>query len=151
MKKINLLSLALVYGILYVFPLDGYSQANQKEKESKMAPDQTIKSPSSERVFIDRFVVPQTSEQEFMERMTVNRNFIKDLPGFIEDAAYERRDEQGNLIIVTVAIWENEEAIKKAKEAVQAEYKREGFNMPATLERLKITMIERGVYTKRMK
>jgi heme-degrading monooxygenase HmoA len=148
----KLLRHLLLYGILYVSPLNVYSQVNQKEKESKMGSDQTpIKSTSSERVFIDRFVVPQTSKQEFVERMDVNRNFIKNLPGFVEDAAYERLDEQGNLIIVTIATWENEDAIRKAKEAVQAEYKKEGFNMQAMLERLKITMMERGVYTKRTK
>ena len=82
--------------------------------------------------------------------MNINRNFIKDLPGFIEDAVYERNDDQGNLICVTVAVWASEEAIKKAREAVLAAYKKEGFNLQAMLERLNIAMMERGVYTKQV-
>jgi len=95
--------------------------------------------------FIDKFLVPEKGRQEFLERVAVNRNFIKKLPDFVEDAAYERADENGNLIFITIAVWESEDAVKKAKEAVQAEYKREGFNMPGMLERLNITM-DRGVY-----
>jgi heme-degrading monooxygenase HmoA len=102
--------------------------------------------PSGNQVnFIDKFLVPAKAKQEFMERVKINRNFIKNLPGFIEDAAYERTDENGNLVFITIAVWENEDAVKKAKEAVQAEYKKQGFNMPEMLERLNITM-DRGMY-----
>jgi hypothetical protein len=60
----------------------------------------------------------------FYERTSINRKFIKILPGFIEDAAYEYTDKDGNLICITVAVWENVQALNKAKEAVQAEYKK---------------------------
>lgn len=97
------------------------------------------------QIFIDKFVLPENAKAEFLQRMNYNRAFLKKQPGFINDSAYERTDEQGNLVVVTVAIWENEDAIAKAKAAVQAEYKRIGFNMPAMLERLNIT-IERATY-----
>lgn len=96
--------------------------------------------------FIDKFFVPAAGIGEFHERMHINRNFIKTLPGFITDAAYEHKDEQGNLICVTVARWSSQEAVGKAKEAVQEEYKKEGFDMPAMMKRLNIT-IDRGLYT----
>jgi len=95
--------------------------------------------------FIDKFLVPAKAREQFMERVKINRAFIKTLPGFIEDAAYERMDETGNIIFITIAVWENEEAVKKAKEVVQSEYKRQGFNMPKFLEQLHITM-DRGLY-----
>ncbi len=95
--------------------------------------------------FIDKFVVPMKAKEAFMERVKINRSFIKTLPGFIEDHTYERTDENGNLIFITIAVWENEEFVKKAKEVVQAEYKRQGFNMPQFLEQLQITM-DRGLY-----
>jgi predicted ester cyclase len=95
---------------------------------------------------IDKFVVPPASKPEFYARMHVNRNFLKNLPGLIRQDAYEYTDHDGNLICVTVAEWESKEAIDKAKEAVQAEYKREGFDMPGMLKRLNIT-IDRGIYT----
>lgn len=102
---------------------------------------------SKDRVsFIDKFLVPAIARQEFYERMNINRNFIKTLPGFIEDAAYEYTDDQGNLICVTVALWENHEALAKAKEAVQAEYRKQGFDAAEMLKRLKITA-DRGIYT----
>ncbi len=94
---------------------------------------------------IDKFFVPANSKKEFIERATIIRNFIKKLPGFIGDAAYERTDEHGNLAYITIAVWENEDAVKKAKEAAQAEYKKQGFNPAEMFERLNITM-DRGTY-----
>lgn len=95
--------------------------------------------------FIDKFLVPAAAREEFMTRVRVNQNFIKTLPGFVEDAAYERVDEQGNLVYITMAVWKNEDALKHAKEAVQAAYKQEGFNPADMFERLHITM-DRGQY-----
>jgi predicted ester cyclase len=96
--------------------------------------------------FIDKFFVPATAIKEFKERVTINREFIKKLPGFIEDATYEYTDKDGNLILITVALWQNSEALNNAKEAVQAQYKKEGFDAPAMFKRLGITA-DRGIYT----
>jgi predicted ester cyclase len=96
--------------------------------------------------FIDKFFVPAAAINEFQERVHINRNFIKTLPGFIEDAAYEYNDNDGNLILVTVTLWQNSEALNKAKDAVQAEYKKQGFDAPAMFKRLNITL-DRGIYT----
>jgi predicted ester cyclase len=96
--------------------------------------------------FIDKFFVPATAIKEFKERVRINRDLIKKLPGFIEDAAYEYADKDGNLIFITVALWQNSEALNKAKEVVQAEYKKDGFDMPAMIKRLGIT-VDRGIYT----
>jgi predicted ester cyclase len=96
--------------------------------------------------FIDKFFVPFAAKKEFYERMSINRHFIKNLSGFIEDVAYEYTDASGNLICVTVATWKNREAVDKAKEAVQAEYKKQGFDAAAMFKRLNIT-VERGIYT----
>ena len=106
---------------------------------------ETSKTKAMKQIFIDKFVLSENAKAEFLQRMNYNRTFLRKQPGFISDSAYERTDEHGNLVIVTVAIWENEDAITKAKVAVQAEYKRIGFNMPAMLERLNIT-IERATY-----
>lgn len=97
--------------------------------------------------FIDKFFVPAAAKNEFLNRMKINRNLIKTLPGFIEDIAYSHTDENGNLTCVTVALWENMEAVHKAKEAVQKAYKEQGFDLPAMLQRLNIT-IDRGTYLK---
>lgn len=96
--------------------------------------------------FIDKFFVPAAAKPEFYERMRTNRNFIKYLPGFIEDAAYEYADENGDLICITIALWENAEAVSKAKAAVQTEYQKQGFDPTEMFKRLKIVM-DRGIYT----
>lgn len=96
--------------------------------------------------FIDKFFVPAAAKIEFYERMRFNRNLIKTLPGFIEDAAYEYTNEAGNLVCVTVARWENRDALNKAKEAVQEVYKKQGFDLPAMMRRLHI-VADRGIYT----
>jgi steroid delta-isomerase-like uncharacterized protein len=98
-------------------------------------------------VFIDKFIVPATSRAEFMDRVKVNRDFIKTLTGFVKDAAYTQTtsDGSGNLVYVTIAVWKDEATLEKAKAAVQAKYKSEGFDMPAMLKRLHITL-DRGTY-----
>lgn len=100
-----------------------------------------------EQLFIDRFIVPQAAKAEFMERMAINRNMIKDLPGFIRDEAFVREDDQGGLHCITIAVWESEVALKAAKASVQAAYQQQGFNLAAMLERLDIRM-ERGQFRK---
>ncbi|MEZ2334235.1 hypothetical protein AB6735_01330 [Mucilaginibacter sp. RCC_168] len=98
-----------------------------------------------QQIFIDKFIIPQNGKQEFTERMNFNRGFIKNLPGFLGDIAYEREDENGNTICVTVATWESEDALNQAKAAVQTEYQRIGFNPAELIARLNITM-ERDIY-----
>lgn len=98
-----------------------------------------------EQIFIDRFIIPQSAKAEFTERMQINRNFISKLPGFVGDDVYERRDEDGSYLFITIAVWASEALLKNAKDLVQMEYKREGFNLPSMLERLGIRM-ERGQY-----
>jgi len=135
MKTIRIAAIAMaLFSCLLAFAQQPSSIASQTSKTKAM-----------KQIFIDKFVLPENAKAEFFQRMNYNRTFLKTQPGFISDAAYERTDEQGNLIVVTVAIWESEDAIAKAKAAVQNEYKRIGFNMPAMLERLKIT-IERATY-----
>lgn len=96
--------------------------------------------------FIDKFLVPPAAVQAFHERMKINRTFIKQLPGFLEDAAYEYTDDKGNTVCVTIAQWQNREALNKARVSVQAEYAKQGFDMPAFLQQWQIT-VDRGVYT----
>ncbi|WP_143307180.1 ester cyclase [Chitinophaga vietnamensis] len=108
---------------------------------------QQLEKARPERIsLIDKFTVPPAAKQEFYERMKINRDLISKLPGFIEDAVYEHTAENGDLVCVTVAQWQNQESINKAREAVQATYQREGFDMPAMLKRLHIVM-DRGIYT----
>nr|WP_294789817.1 antibiotic biosynthesis monooxygenase [uncultured Mucilaginibacter sp.] len=97
------------------------------------------------QILIDKITVPKAAVAEFIDRMNINRALIKTLPGFIEDTVYQSNGDDDILTFITVALWETEEAILNAKNAVQAEYKREGFDMPAMLKRTGIN-IDRGIY-----
>jgi len=135
--KTNLL-IGIICLTLFTIKTDAQTAIVNSERESK-------KSATMKQIFIDKFTVPEKSKQEFLERVRINRNFIKHLNGFIKDDAYERTDDNGNLIYMTIAVWENEAVLKKAKEIVQAEYKKEGFNISEMFERLHIVM-ERNIY-----
>lgn len=100
---------------------------------------------SGKKFFIDKFIVPKNASEEFFSRMGFIRTFLKSLPGYVGEEAYERTNEDGNLVVITIAVWENQDALSKAKEAVQAEYKRVGFNPAEMFKRLNIS-IERGIY-----
>ena len=95
--------------------------------------------------FVDKFVIPQNSVDEFIRQMNYNRNFIKQQPGLVKSERYDQKDENGNLTILTVAVWQNQESLEKAKGAIQREFKRIGFNPQEFYKRLNITM-ERDMY-----
>ena len=97
------------------------------------------------QILIDKFFIPKNAFEEFLQRTAYNRDFIRHLHGFVEDAAYQRTDENGNLIFITVAVWESQDVLEKAREVVQAEYKRIGFNPAELFSRLNITL-DRGTY-----
>ncbi|WP_160715116.1 ester cyclase [Chitinophaga solisilvae] len=95
--------------------------------------------------FIDKFLVPVAAKEAFLERVRINREMIRRLPGFIEDAAYAGTDADNNLIFLTIARWENKEALAAAKAAVQATYQQEGFDMNAMMIKWGVKM-ERETY-----
>ena len=88
---------------------------------------------------IDAFTVPQESRAEFESLMRRNLHFIEKLPGFLNHMVFEKTSGPTNFNIATIAVWESEEAIAAAGEKVRAYYQSIGFDVPSTLERLKIT------------
>lgn len=95
--------------------------------------------------FVDKFIIPKNAIAEFTQRMEYNRNFIKSIPGFIKDEVIGYEDTHGNLNLMTIAVWQNQDQLEKAKLLVQAEYKKINFNPAEFTERLDIKM-ERAVY-----
>lgn len=144
MKEVHI-EICLVLAMLFLSRTSHAQEAIINEKTKNKEVIMSDKERQEQVMFIDKFFVPSIAKDEFLKRVVINRSFIKNLPGFIEDAAYQRQDEDGNLIYITIAVWQNENAVNKAKEAVQAEYKKQGFNPAEMMERLKITM-DRGSY-----
>jgi heme-degrading monooxygenase HmoA len=133
-------------GRLLLFLIVSCTTAKAQNIDTSAGINSPGKKSNMQLVFIDRFVVPNTAKAEFLERMKINRDFIKTLPGFIEDSAYEEVGETESYY-VTTAIWRDDDAIQKARAAVTAEYQREGFNPPEFMKKLNIKM-ERGVFKK---
>ncbi len=144
MKKTKTINLIALSGIIFLFSTKIYCQTTNPKTEVKMETQSTQKTDSATQYLIDKFFVPANAIKEFTQRMNINRNFIKNRPGFIEDNVYMRTDENGNQIFVTIAVWKNKEAVKKTFQEVQALYKEEGFDMQGFLKRLNI-VIDRGV------
>ena len=97
------------------------------------------------QILIDRFFIPKNSVEEFNQRMKYNRDFIKNLPGFIKDEVFIQTAEDGSLTVITIATWENQESLTSARDVVQNEYKGIGFNPVEFYQRLSIKM-ERGLF-----
>ncbi|MDO3642805.1 hypothetical protein [Mucilaginibacter sp. L3T2-6] len=102
------------------------------------------------QVFIDKIVIPKNSIPQVMERLDYNTSFLEKQPGLIENMHYEGTDEQGNVVVITVATWENAQAVERAKAAVQADYQRLGINLTEKLKEWGVTM-DRGLYQIREK
>ena len=95
--------------------------------------------------FISKYLIPAGSKAAFLERQHVARAFIHTLDGFIRDHAYERTTENGDTEYITVATWTSDEAVNNAREAVNAENRRTGFNRAEMLQKLNIRM-EPGLF-----
>jgi heme-degrading monooxygenase HmoA len=108
---------------------------------------QTIKAQQmNNTVFIDKITVPVTYKEEFVTRMKTTQHFLHALPGFISQATYERTNGEGHVIFITVTVWKDQAAIDNAQQAVEAEYKRTGFDRAAFNKKMNITREGGGVY-----
>lgn len=95
---------------------------------------------------IDRFTVPAAAHQEFLTRLHFIDALINLQPGCRGHRVFGRRLASGDTAIVTVAEWENPEAMVTARETVSAEYHKQGFDPAAFMQRLGITA-DMGAYS----
>jgi heme-degrading monooxygenase HmoA len=100
-----------------------------------------------QKVLIDKFVVPEESKAQFLERSRTVQSFIKTLPGFVEGFLYEKKDGESRYNYVTAAVWESEDAFENASKAVAAEHKRQGYDPQEARKKLRIES-ERAIYEK---
>ena len=134
--------LIVVLGLMLFPGIYFYSQKNSEQK-----PDESsAKKSNMQQILIDEFTVPTKAREEFLTRLRMNLNLIKKQPGFVETTAYEKFG-GGEFNYVTIAVWENEEALTKAKQTVSAEHRKQAFDLQEMLKRLNIK-IDRAVYKK---
>ncbi|MFA5974505.1 MAG: hypothetical protein WC780_19300 [Lentimicrobiaceae bacterium] len=122
-----------LFVVLLLFTPNVKGQSNENSNQMK------------KQILIDKFFIPKNSIEEFNQQMRYNRDFNKNLPGFIKDEVFVQMAEDGSLAVITVAIWENRESLIKIWDVVQNEYKRIGFNPVEFCQRLNIKM-ERGLF-----
>lgn len=95
--------------------------------------------------FISKYHIPAASKATFLERQQIAATFISTLDGLISSHAYERITENGDIEYITIATWTSEQAVTNAREAVNAENQRTGFNRAEMLQKLNIKM-EPGLF-----
>lgn len=104
-----------------------------------------IQEKESNVFLVDKFIIPKNAMEEFTQRMQYNRNFIKSISGFIKDEVITYEDAKGDIILMTIAVWQNQSFLDEAKQLVEAEYEKINFTPAKFTERLNIKM-EREVY-----
>jgi heme-degrading monooxygenase HmoA len=90
---------------------------------------------------IDSFEIPEAARPELEAAMRRNLEFLRTLPGFRGHVAFEKSGGPSTFNLVTVAAWENREALDAAGKEVRAYYQRIGFDMAGTLQRWGVTMV----------
>ena len=98
-----------------------------------------------EIVLVDRFVVPETSKERFLEQVLKSATFLRTLPGFVEGFVYEKTDGESHHNVMTTAVWKDEEAFHNAKTSAAEGFKKIGFNPPEIMKALNV-QIERAIY-----
>src|SRR5262245_36772412 len=88
---------------------------------------------------IDSFNVPAAARHEFEVAMERNLGFIKTLPGFKWHMAFEKASGPSTFNVITIAVWENRQAMEKAITDVRAYYEQIGFDPREMTARLSIT------------
>lgn len=92
-----------------------------------------------ERIYrVDKFVVPSSAREEFIDRVRRTHAFLKSQPGFLQDFVWERFSGPGEFNVVTAVEWASQEAFENASAMVTARYREMNFNPQETLARLGI-------------
>jgi heme-degrading monooxygenase HmoA len=87
---------------------------------------------------IDKFNVPGSAHQEFIDKVHRTHEFLRTLPGFIQDTVLEQTGGPGEFNFVTIVIWDSMESIEAARKTVTAKYEEIGFNPQEMFARLGI-------------
>jgi heme-degrading monooxygenase HmoA len=94
---------------------------------------------------VDRFHVPSAAREEFLERVTATHRLLANQRGFVRDFLLEQPAGENAFSLVTMAEWESQEAVERAKEAVGAMHRQAGFDPREMFGRLGIRA-EMGSY-----
>jgi heme-degrading monooxygenase HmoA len=86
-----------------------------------------------QRFRLDSFSIPDAAREGFEAAMKRNLAFIRTLPGFGGHVVLEKQSGDSSFNLVTLAVWESQEALDRAGAEVRAHYERIGFDMAGAL------------------
>ncbi len=87
---------------------------------------------------VDTFTVPPSARDEFLTNVHRTHDQLRALPGFDHDLILEKPSNDG-VVIMTLAAWENPDALAGAREAMRRRQQEDGFDPKALIDRLGIT------------
>jgi heme-degrading monooxygenase HmoA len=87
---------------------------------------------------IDKFKVPPSARDEFLNRAREVQDFLSTQPGFVKNGLFEQSSGSGAFNFVTIVEWESAEAVEGAKKAITARFEASGFNSQELRARLGI-------------
>ena len=95
---------------------------------------------------IDKFVVPATTKDRFLERLTVTHNALDTAAGCEQNFILEQVDGPGQYNVVTFVKWKNHEHYDAARKVAVSRQAEEGFNPATFMEELGV-VADLGNYT----
>jgi heme-degrading monooxygenase HmoA len=98
-----------------------------------------------ETILIDQFMVPQAAVREFLQHVHFSAGIVKTRPGFVEGYVYQRPADEGQVNVITTAVWASESAMQEARKSIAAQFTSIGFDPPAIMRRLGVQM-QRATY-----
>ena len=119
-----------------------FSGFTQNKNQTTMKQENLIE---KQVCIIDKITVPVKAVFKYSEKSVYIRNILRQQAGFVKYEIFQQEDEGGNLTIITIATWKNQQHLDRAKSVIKEEMKKIGLNMPEFLKQEGITM-ERGIY-----
>jgi len=77
---------------------------------------------------VDKFKVPAPAQEEFVARAMEAQAMLRRQPGLIEARLLKKNGGPGVFNVVSIAVWENVEAVLAAKNVMVAHQKSSGFD-----------------------
>lgn len=94
---------------------------------------------------IDRFELPTTARDELLAAVNHTHELLRRQPGFEHDLLVEEHHAEGRLHLLTLCAWRDEEAVRGARAAIDADRAATGFDPRELMARLGVTP-ELGTY-----
>ena len=139
MQSKHILKLVALSGIFFT---SFATLAQTNDQQNTTGQSITIKNQKqmNYKVNIGKIDVPKASIEEFRKQSSQTPIYLRTLPGFVKDDYYEMTDELGNLHMMSVTVWENDEYYKKAQATLKKHYEEIHFNRMEFVQHLGLTV-----------